>query len=638
MQRCLVVSVGPIGYAAVDNDLPSQSFEDPPVSKAQKSTSGRQAETLEAVSIPLVCDWKEGDPPHQCRFRKLTSFLDEVVDLDELVSACVAFVHSLVRAMRVRIWLYRRGGRRLVSREFDPHATDGFREFRLKPGQGLPWKVAELGKTWIGGPSADDPGFQSEDPGWNAALVVPLRRRGKILGVVECLDRADGNQFGSQEARALEEIGTEFALAIENAQLYHDTRRRAAERGALLEVTGTLARPLNLEDTLEAILDGLQQVVRYDAAAIYLFTGDEMQVETEATRGYPVDLRKGLQLLVGEGIVGWVAKSRESVIVADTEKDTRYVSARPSTRSEMATPMMTGGDVIGVFNLESDRVDSYTEMHLELLQAFAAQAAAAVERARLLDVSMERRNLERELGIARDIQTSFLPKDDPEVPGYEIAGLNLPYSEVGGDYFDFISVHDNQLGVAISDVAGKGIPASLLMAAYRASLLAEIRNQFTLRTIVAKVNSLLTESTDQGKFVTAFYGVLDTTNHVFTFVNAGHNPPILRRGDGTIEPLLDGGLALGILPDSRYEERPVSIWPGDILLLYTDGVSEAADPADSQFGTDRLEELLEELKDRSARQIVDAVLDRVIRFAGGPGELNDDLTVVCLKRLDEDPS
>jgi serine phosphatase RsbU (regulator of sigma subunit) len=406
----------------------------------------------------------------------------------------------------------------------------------------------------------------------------------------------------------------------------------------LLDVTGTMARPLNLEDTLEAILDGLQRVVRYDAAAIYLFSGDSLQVETEASRGYPVDMRKGLDMLVGQGIVGWVAKTGESVIVADTSEDTRYVSARPSTRSEMASPMLAGGEVIGVFNLESDRVDSYTESHLELLHAFAAQAAAAVERARLLDVSMERRNLERELTIARQIQTTFLPTKDPEVPGFDIAGLNLPYSEVGGDYFDFISVLDDQLGIAICDVAGKGIPAAILMASFRASMLAEIRNQFTLRTVIAKVNGLLTESTDQGKFVTAFYGLLDTKNSVFTFVNAGHNPPILRRSDGSIEPLLEGGLALGILPDSRYEERPVSLRPGDILLLYTDGVSEAADASGEQFGTDRLEELLAELKDRGARQIVDAVLDRVIRFVGGPGELSDDLTVVCLKRLDNDQS
>jgi sigma-B regulation protein RsbU (phosphoserine phosphatase) len=608
------------------------------LTEARNPTPTQPAETLETYTGPLVCDWKEGDAPHRCRFRRLTSFLDEIVDLDELLSACAAFVHSLVRAMRVRIWLYRRGGRRLVSREFDPRAADSYREYRLMPGQGLPWRVAEQGETWIGGPSSDDPLFRDEDPGWNAALVVPLARRGKLLGVVECLDRADGKLFTAQDARSLEDITTEFAVAVENAQLYHDTRRRAAEREVLLDVTGTLARPLNLEETLEAILDGLQQVVAYDAAAIYLSSPETHEVTTQASRGFSVDLRKDLQLLAGEGIVGWVAKTGESVIVADTSVDTRYVSARPSTRSEMACPMVAGGEVIGVFNLENDRVDRYSEADLELLQAFSAQAAAAIERANLLDESLERRNLERELGIAREIQTSFLPKADPEVSGYEIAGLNLPYSEVGGDYFDFIPVLENQLGIAISDVSGKGIPAALLMAAYRASLLAEIRNQFTLRTVVAKVNGLLTESTETGKFVTAFYGVLDTKNSVFTFVNAGHNPPILRRHDGTVDPLLEGGLALGILPDSRYEERPVSLRPGDILLLYTDGVSEAADPDGDQFGTDRLEELLDELKDRSARQIVDAVLDRVIHFVGGPGELDDDLTVVCLKRLDEDPS
>jgi serine phosphatase RsbU (regulator of sigma subunit) len=156
--------------------------------------------------------------------------------------------------------------------------------------------------------------------------------------------------------------------------------------------------------------------------------------------------------------------------------------------------------------LESERKDTYTEPHLKVLHAFASQAAAAIERARLLEQVEHRRQLERELAIARQIQISFLPKADPVVPGFEIHGLNLPYSEVGGDYFDFIPIVDNQLGVAISDVSGKGIPAALLMAAYRAMLLAEIRNQFALRIILAKVNRLLHESTDRGKFVTAFYG------------------------------------------------------------------------------------------------------------------------------------
>lgn len=586
-----------------------------------------------AHRIALGCDWNEGDPPDRCRFREITSFLSGSLGLDELLSACTAFVHGQVRAEQVRFWLFRQGGRRLVCREIAPGTPEGYRELRLSPGQGLPGRTAEAKRTFLLGPSRDDADFRDESPGWSSALAVPLVRRGQVLGVVECIDKAGGGPFTPRDARALESVAGEMTVAIENAQLYFDIRRRAAERATLLRVARALTQPLTLEDTLEAILDGLRRLVSYDAAAIFLLTPDGKLCEAAAGRGYPPDWQRGTELVAGQGIVGWVTKTGESLIVPDTSKDKRYVVARPSTRSEMACPLIAEGKVIGAFNLESDREDTYSEAHLEVLQAFASQASAAIERARLLDEAMARRHLERELAIARQIQTSFLPESDPQIPGYDVAGVNLPYSEVGGDYFDFIRIVENQWGIAISDVSGKGIPAALLMAAYRASLLAEIRNHYTLRSIFAKVNTLLHESTDRGKFVTAFYGVLDSKNHVFTFSNAGHDPPLLRHADGSVESLTEGGLALGVLPDSRYEERPFGVRPGDILLLFTDGVSEATSSSGEQFGPGRLEQLLAEVESKSARGIVDAVVEGVTAFAGGTGALSDDLTVVCVKRL-----
>jgi serine phosphatase RsbU (regulator of sigma subunit) len=582
-----------------------------------------------------TCAWREGDPPDLCRFREVTAFLSGLLGLDELLSACTAFVHGLVRAEHVRIWLKREGGRRLVARELAPTLTEGYREFRLSRGEGPQWESALEKMSRIAGPTPSEAGRGEVISGWQSALFVPLLRRDQVLGVIECRNKAGGGMFQVRDRRALEAVAGEFSVAIENAQLHFDARRRAAERATLLRVARSLTSSLTLADTLEAILDGLKRVVNYDAAAIFLLSKDGSQVEDEAGRGYPDAGKRGLELLTGQGIVGWVAKTEESVIVPDTSRDPRYIVARPTTRSEMACPLIADGKLIGVFNLESDREDAYVETHLEVLLAFASQAAAAIERARLLGEALERRHLERELAIAREIQLSFLPKSDPAIAGYQVAGYNLPYSEVGGDYYDFIRIVDNQTGIAISDVSGKGIPAALLMAAYRASLLAEIRNQYALRTIFAKVNTLLHESTDPGMFVTAFYGVLDSKNHVFTFSNAGHDPPYLLRAGGTIESLGEGGLPLGVFEEVRYEERPVSIGPGDVLLLYTDGVSEAPSPIGESFGTRRIEETLRELADRSAREIVDALVARVTEFADGTDRLADDVTIVCVKRLAE---
>ncbi len=599
---------------------------------ADERASGSVAGPVAPPAEIVACGWSEGDSPQLCHYRDFTAFLHELLDLDDLLSACTAFVHRLVRAREVRIWLLRRGGKRLVHREFDPRLPEGYRDQSHDPDESVLWRVIETKAPWSGSvPPEEFP--TAAAAGGIPALFVPLVRRERALGVVECRGHADGDAFAPGEARSLVELSTDIAIAIESAQLYHDTRRRAAERAVLLRITHALSRSLSLPDTLEAILDALRRIVHYDAAAIYLLSADTLRVEAQASRGYPAEQNRGRRLSVGEGIVGWVAKTGENVIVPDTSLDRRYVSARPTTRSEMACPMSAGGRVIGVFNLEADREDTYTDAQLEVLQSFASQAAAAVERARLLDDALARRHMERELGIAREIQTSFLPKRDPEVPGYDVAGLNLPYAEVGGDYYDFIRVQDDQIGIAISDVSGKGVPAALLMAAYRASLLAEIRNQFTLRAIFSKVNTLLHESTDRGKFVTAFYGVLDARNDVLTFVNAGHNPPLLwRQSSGATESLEESGLPLGVLPDARYEEQPVGLRPGDVFLLYTDGVSEAVNADREQFGVERIEELLRERGGETARRIVDGLLDRVIHFAGGPDKLPDDLTVVCVKR------
>jgi sigma-B regulation protein RsbU (phosphoserine phosphatase) len=568
----------------------------------------------------VACGWTEGTPPHACRFRALTDFFTQTLELDELIQAATAFVHGLVRAETVRIWLFRRGGQRLVSREFDPAAPDGVSELMMTPDEGAVGLAATTRQALNIGPSNADPRFGELDPPFESALVVPLLRRGTCLGVIECRNKALGERFTEADQSALESVSEDMAVAIENAQLYFDTRRKSLERAVLLEVGRAIALPLSLPQVLEAIMDQLRRIVHKETH----------EVLAEASRGYPPELTEAFKLLEGEGIVGWVAKTGESVIVPDASRDRRYVAARPSTRSELACAIVSQGRIIGVFNLENDDIDAYHDGHLEFLKTFASQAAAAIERARLLDAALEARKIERELEIARGIQESFLPEKAPEMAGLDLHGINLSYGEVGGDYFDFIPIVDNQLGLAIGDVSGKGIAAALLMAAFRASLLAEIRNHYAIRRIFEKVNRLLYESTDTGKFVTAFYGVLDVKNRVFTFSNAGHNPPLLLRANGAAEWLTEGGLALGILADAAYEERPVPLATGDMLVLYTDGVTEASTPTGEQYGVKRLEDLVRRIADRPAVEIVEAIREEVEAFTG-EAHLNDDLTLVVAR-------
>jgi sigma-B regulation protein RsbU (phosphoserine phosphatase) len=295
-------------------------------------------------------------------------------------------------------------------------------------------------------------------------------------------------------------------------------------------------------------------------------------------------------------------------------------------------PIAAAGRLIGAFNLEFDVVDGFSADDVRLATAFAGSAGLAIERARLYQESLEKRRLDGELEIARSIQQSFLPKGNPIIPGYDIAGMNVPSEEVGGDYYDFIPIVDHQLGIAIGDVSGKGIPAALIMAAFRASLVAEIRNNYAIRTIFAKVNSLLEETSERGSFVTAMYGVLDSKNGIFTFANAGHNPGLLLRNDGSVEQLIEGGAPFGILPRVQYEERPISVRPGEVMLWYTDGVTDATDEQGELFGAERLEDMLRKNRRKPATEILHDIHREITGFADD-GSTMDDVTMIVVKIL-----
>ena len=559
----------------------------------------------------------------------LSEGFDASTNLTELLRAAGRHVRKLVDCQTSRIWLARRAGRRLVARDFP--AGDAPPELlRMERDEGLAGWAFSRGEVLRLNPGDPRPALRGTVPEFRSALVVPLYRRGEAFAVIECLDKLGGGGFTAEDADRLEVAGEHVAFAVDNALLYQETERRALEKEVLLEVTTTLSATMDLDEVIEAIFKSLRQVVSYEAAAIYLLNRKTHALELVNQVGYPPGSEQAFGLRVGLGVVGWVAKTGEPAIVPDVTKDDRYVEARPETRSELAAPLRIGDRIIGVFNLESNYVDAYHEGHLELVTALGAQAAVALERARLTRELMERRRLEKELAIAREIQASFLPKSDPEIAGFDIAGTTLPHDEVGGDYFDFIPISDTRLGIAIADVSGKGIPAALIMAGFRMSLLAEIRNEFAIRAIMRKVNSLLHESTDSGKFVTAFYGVLDHRNRVLIFTNAGHNPPTLVRVGGEVEYLEEGGVALGVLPETQYEDRPIALRPGDVLVFFTDGISEAESPSGEHFGQQRIERVVEAHAGERASAIMTALITAVQEWSGTRGQ-TDDLTLVVLK-------
>lgn len=511
------------------------------------------------------------------------------------------------------------------------------KKIRIKMGQGIVGWVVREGKPAVINDVAADPRFTGIIDGLTgfktrSVLCVPLLRRGTIRGALVARNKRDGHGFTGEDEEIFSALADQVAIALDNSQLYQRARKEIQERMVLYEVGRIITSSLDLQEVLSRIIDALGQVVPYDAAGIFLLDPQVQQIENEILRGYEVELCCTARLKVGEGVSGWVVKTGEGIIVPDVSQEQHYINARPQTRSEVAAPLKSGDQVIGVFNLESDELNTYDQDDLDLLTAFASQAAVAIENARLYKQALELHRVEHELAVARDIQRSFLPQGPPQLEGYDLAGMNVPSQEVGGDYFDFIPVSEGQQGLVIADVSGKGTPAALIMASFRASLLAEIRNNYDIKVIFSKVNNLLLESIATDQYVTACYGVLDTKNRIFTYANAGHNPPILLSADGSSRRLQTGGLPLGFLKTAVYREEPIQLRSGDCLIFYTDGASEAQNESEEEFGEKRLVQTARQSRHVPAAELQRAIYDQVRKFVG-QSALGDDVTIVVLKVL-----
>jgi sigma-B regulation protein RsbU (phosphoserine phosphatase) len=332
----------------------------------------------------------------------------------------------------------------------------------------------------------------------------------------------------------------------------------------------------------------------------------------------------------GEGIIGHVIATGQTVIAADVRLDPHYVQGRVGTQSEIAVPIVSGGAVIGALNLESSTLDAFSEADVEYLEFFAVAAAISIEKAVVHRELIEKQRIEQQLHIAKQVQTALLPAADPVLPGYDIAGTNVPTWEIGGDYFDYLPQPDGRLGLAVADVSGKGVPAALIMATFRAALRAQRVRGLPLDGIADRLNRIMRDSMDTSRFVTAFYGLLDPASGELGFANCGHNPPILLRGDGGREALPSGGPALGMWNEARFSPGSVTLRPGDVLVLYTDGVVEVMNPSGEMFGLDRLERAVRAARGAAARAGVDAVIDATRAFAGRDG-YDDDFTLVIVR-------
>jgi sigma-B regulation protein RsbU (phosphoserine phosphatase) len=333
----------------------------------------------------------------------------------------------------------------------------------------------------------------------------------------------------------------------------------------------------------------------------------------------------GHSLKIGKGMVGYVASTGQMHYAPDVRKDPYYIGCEESTLSEVAIPLHVEGQLVGVFTASHTDQDAFNPSQLRLLQALCSDVAVAVHNARRFQQEQrQREQMTREAWEARVIQQALLPKAPPSIPGFTVSGLSIPVGAVGGDWYDFIPMDKGRWGLVLADVSGKGTAAALLMSATRGILRSLVEAACTPGEVLTKMNRLLVEDFPAGRFVTMVYAVLDPAKRTLTFASAGHLRPLLITGSSAQFLDVERGIPLGLGP-SDFSEVEVTLPMGSRLVFYSDGITEAENQADEEYGWARLQEHFLRT-DASA----ESLLDDVRSFADGAG-LRDDASVILVK-------
>jgi len=406
--------------------------------------------------------------------------------------------------------------------------------------------------------------------------------------------------------------------------------------GLISKVGIALLSSSGLDETLNQVASLVFEAVPAERCVIML--RDEeieggMKISVARLRGKEETLE---EVRISRTVMEEVLKNGKSVLTADAQHDPRYASqtiALLGIRSVLAVPLSVNeNDVFGLIYADSPTTEAtFSEEHLNILTTLASVASIRVENARLLEERFERERMERELELATEIQQRFQPSAPPVIEGYEFQGISFSCYEIGGDYYDFISRHNNRMLIALGDVSGKGTAAALLMSSLHAAIHAQVSAKSALAEIVKSVNEYLSENTPANRFVTLFIAELDPSDGTLRYINAGHNPPLIGRTDGSVEQLASGGFPLGIMPFAEYEIGEVSLNSGEALVVYSDGVSEAANLKGEEFGMERLSQVIQRHLAASASGLRDKVESALSTFTQ-TAPAGDDITLVIVKK------
>lgn len=584
--------------------------------------------------------------------RRLQSLINElstefisILDLDELIDRVASRLREVIDYKFFNLFLVdeKRGG--LVWKKSVGFKPDEMAAYELIPfdrsiasaavreGQTITVADVNLDSRYLEIQTEDEKKPRSE-----IAVPLTLVRENKIVGVLT-IESSEPDYFTSDHERVLNILGRQLAIALDHARIYDELRQRTREMRTLIEIGHEITSILELDSLLNHIAPLLDRVIEYEFLLVGLI--DELREEFvwHVELGYGAQKReRETRTPVNRGIVSRAIRDRRTQIVNDVLRDPDYYVTDDwrgqGQRSEIAVPLIYEEKVIGVVALESGQKNAFNEYHARLLENIANNLSIAIVNARLYQERLDReRQFEREILMARDVQRSMIPASAPHLRGFEIAARLEPALNLSGDFYDYVMLSEKRMGMMIGDVAGKGIRAAMGMAAAR-SILRSVarRGQGGPSRVLRDANLRIHRDLGNQLLLTLVYAVIDAEARTLQYCNAGHNPPLLVSANGKWRALKTGGLLMGVFDKQQFKSETVQLQRGDLLLFYTDGLTEAHTPLPerTEYSEQRILDFLLSNRNLKAGQLVDRLLGDVKDFTNSNHQ-HDDLTLLAIR-------
>ncbi|HEY3928999.1 MAG TPA: GAF domain-containing SpoIIE family protein phosphatase [Candidatus Koribacter sp.] len=484
----------------------------------------------------------------------------------------------------------------------------------------------------IGSAAAQRQPVTAKEPGSSLPFVSahPLINSNQCLGVVVNCTADEA----SEEQKLLWQVFCDAsAIALHQTFTIEDSQRTITQLSLLFEATRLLNSTLDLAELLELILKIARTELKADRGSVFLVDKKNQELWSIVASGLE---HQEIRIPFGRGVAGRVAETGEIINVSDAYTlpffdrtfDQKFGY---TTKSLLCLPIRHhNNEIVGVLQLLNQGTHGrFTSEDQEFLTKLTGHMAMALENARLHREAIEKQRMERDLAVARNIQRSLLPDAPPVVPGYDIAVINNMCYEVGGDYYDFLNLGPQTLLLVVADVEGKGVSSALVMSNLQATLRALVMHLHSLEVLAISLNEMIFNDTKSEKFLSIFLGLVDIRRGGLHYINAGHVPPILVKGaTGEYKLLEEGGTVIGLFPDAEYNRGAAKLDPGDVMVCCTDGILEASNTDDDEYGTERLAAAVAKHRTQSAQAIVDAVLVEVNAFSVGGKNIDDKVLMV----------